>query len=135
MEEIGPVLVGVNYPLVFVTMRVASRHGQTGMAMVVVAVIMAVDMFVGESLMHMDMNVALQQQKRYRSDEESHRRHMDDGKRLAEDSGREGNPDERRAGEDNLGTRGTQPLRGGDVQHDAGAIGTRTDQQSSKENR
>ncbi len=69
MEEIRPVLVGVDHPLVFVAMRVASRRGQAGMAMVVVTVVMAMDMFVAQDLMHVDMNVALQQEKRYRGDE------------------------------------------------------------------
>ncbi len=69
VEEIRPVLVGVDHPLVFVLMRVAGRYGQAGVAMVVVTVIMAMDMIVAEGLMHMDMNVTLQQQKRYRGEE------------------------------------------------------------------
>ena len=69
VEEIRPVRVSVDHPLMFMAMRVASRHGQAGMAMVVVTVIMAMDMIVAEGLMHVDMNVALQQQKRQRGDE------------------------------------------------------------------
>ncbi len=64
MEEIRPVLVSMDHPFVFMRMRVARRRGQAGMAMVVVTIVMAMDMFVAESLMHVDMNVALQQQKR-----------------------------------------------------------------------
>ncbi len=64
MEEIRPVLVDVDHPLVFVAMRVASRCRHASMDMVVVTVIMAMDMFVTEGVMHVDMNVALQQQKR-----------------------------------------------------------------------
>ena len=69
MEEVRPVLVGVNHRLVFVAMRVANRRGQAGVAMVVVTIVMAMDMFVAQGLMHVDMNVTLQQEQRYRGDE------------------------------------------------------------------
>lgn len=130
MEEIRPVLVGMNHAFVFVSMRMASRSGQAGMAMLVVTVIMAMDMFVAKRLMLMDMNVALHQKKRYRGDEQSRRQEVSDGERLMENRGRESNPDERRDGEDDLGSRGAKPLSGCDVQHDAGAIRTRADKQS-----
>ncbi len=69
MEEVGPVLVGMNHPLVFVPMCVAGCSGQAGMIMVVVIVVVAMDVFVAQGLVHVDMNVALQQEKRYRGDE------------------------------------------------------------------
>ncbi len=50
-----------------------------------------------------------------------------------EDRGGKSNSDERCDGEHDLGPTGAQPLRGGDVQYDAGAVGTRTDQQSGRE--
>ncbi len=61
MEEIRPVLVGMNDAFVFVTMRMASRIRQAGMTMVVVTIIVVVDMFVANRLMHVDMNVMLHQ--------------------------------------------------------------------------
>ena len=64
MEEIRPVLVGMNYPLVFVAMRVASRSRKAGMTMIVVTVVVAVDVFMAQGLMHVGMNVALQQEQR-----------------------------------------------------------------------
>ena len=127
MEEIRPVFVGVDHPLVFVAMRVASPHGQAGMTMVMVTIIMGMDMFVTQSFMYVNMNVTFQQEKRYCGDEQSRRHEMGDGERFAENRGREGDPDERCAGEDDLSTRGAQPLRGGDVQYDAGTIRTRAD--------
>jgi len=64
MKEVRPVLVRMDHRLVYVAMRVANRSGQAGMAMVVVTVVMAVDVFVAQGLMHVDMNVALQQEQR-----------------------------------------------------------------------
>ena len=130
MEEIRPVLVGMNDAFVFVPMCVTSCGRQTGMAMVVVTVVMAVDVLVAKRLVHVGMNVALRQKKRYRGDEQSSRHKMSDRERLMENRGRQGNPDERRAGEDDLGSRGAEPLSGCDIQHDAGAIRTRTHKQS-----
>ena len=69
MEEIRPVLVGMNHRLVFVAMRVANRGGQAGMVMVVMTVVVAMNMFVAQGLMHVDVDVALHQEKRYRGDE------------------------------------------------------------------
>jgi hypothetical protein len=79
-----------------------------GMTMVVVAVIMAMDMFVAKRLMRMDVNVALHQKKRDRGDEQSSRQEMSDGERLMEHRRRESNPDEGRAGENDLGSRGAK---------------------------
>ena len=50
-------LVGMNHALVFVSMRMANGGRQAGMAMMVVTVIMAMDMFVAKRLMHVDMNM------------------------------------------------------------------------------
>ncbi len=76
MEEIRPMLMGMNHSLVFVRMCVANRSGQAGVAVVVVAIIMAVDVFVAERRMHVDVNVALHQKKRYCPDEEDRRYQM-----------------------------------------------------------
>lgn len=130
MEEIRPVLVRMDNAFVFVAMCMASRSRQAGMTMVVVTIIVVVDMFVANRLMHVDMNVTLHQKKRNRGDEQRSRQEMSNGERLMENRGRENNPDERRDGENDLGSRGAKPLSGCDVQHDAGAIRTRADKQS-----
>ena len=52
---------------------------------------------------------------------------------LARVAGPLSNPDERRAREDDLGSRGAKPLSGRDVQHDTGSVRARANQQSGQE--
>ena len=130
VEKIGPMLVGMNDPLVPVAMGVARRGQKAGVGVMVVAVVMAVHMLVRQCLMHMDVNVTLAQEEHECGEEEGRRHQMDKRERFPEKRGGKGNPDERRDREDDLGPAGAQALGGGDVQHDAGAVRTRAHQQS-----
>jgi hypothetical protein len=64
VEEIRPVLMGVRQAFVLVPMGMANRSRQAGMAVVVVAIVMIVDVLVAPRLMHVGVDVALHQKKR-----------------------------------------------------------------------
>ena len=127
--EVGPVRVGVHDRLVPVPVRVPGRGRQPWMLVIVVTVVVPVRMLVLDGVVGVHMRVAFDSEKTDADGEERAGRKVRGCERLTQSEHREKHAEEGRACERNLGARGAEPLRGGNVEHDARPVRPHADEQ------
>ncbi len=124
--------VGVHHPPVPVSMRVVGPGGQAGVLVLVMTVVVAMGVDVLERLVDVLVLVPAQEKGRHGAGQQHRSDGVGGADRLAEEPEGETRADEGRTGEDCLGPRRTDLVRGGDLERDAGAVAERADRERGR---
>ena len=137
MVDIGDMNVLMLQCLMLMVMAVAKQPGQrlqavvprlvlTKVTMLMMPLAMPVPVRVAGGSVYVTMSMPLRQEQQIRQQHQGQRPALGQRERLAEHHEGQQQAKQRRRREKQLSARGAQALSGGDVQHDAGAIGQRS---------